>query len=218
MIRVTGDPIRLAGGLALGAALALLAPGAGHAAECLRWDVSGPWTAIQDNGTHADFTFTQGDTLIQGNGKFTQGWTRDGSFDGTLIGSEIKFTVYWSSYSDSYGHYSPTEIGEYTGTISPTGRVTGTTRDKNHPQTQASWYSSRQMACAQWGTGTASQSAQSSASGVAKPAVVLGRAPPTPGAASSAPMSICERAHAAIARNSPSAPALESQCKAGGGS
>ena len=218
MISVTGGAIRLRGGLALGAALALLAPGAGRAAECSRWDVSGPWTAIQDNGTHADFTVTQGDTLLQGKATFTQGWTREGSFDGTLLGSEIKFTVYWSSFSDGQGRYSPTEIGEYTGAISPTGRVTGTTHDKNHPQTQATWYSSRQMGCARWATATASQSAPSSANVVAKPAVVLGRAPPTPGAAASAPMTICERARAAIARNSPSAPALERQCVAGGGS
>jgi hypothetical protein len=215
MISVTAAAIRLAGCLALGSAL-LLAPGAGHAAECSRWDVSGPWTAVQDNGTHADFTVTQGDTLIQGNAKFTQGWTRDGTFDGTLIGSDLKFNVYWSSLSDSNGHYSANEIGEYVGTISPTGRVTGTTRDKNHPQTQATWYSSRQMACAHWGSGTAAPPAPSSTSGVAKPAVALGRVQAPPGSAASPPMSICERARAAIARNSPSAQALVSRCQAEG--
>jgi hypothetical protein len=189
------------GALVLGAALGLLTAQAAAAAPvCLRWDASGVWTAIQDNGTHAEFTVTQGDAQIQGNASYAQGYYT-GNFDGTLSGSDMKFTVYWQAPPNRNGRYESNSIGEYSGTISPTGRVTGTTFDKSNPQTHANWYSSRQMACSRWS--------------VPKPTVTLGRAPPTAG--SGAPMSICDRARDAVARNAPTAPALERQCKATGG-
>jgi hypothetical protein len=192
---------RLHGALVLSAALCALASHAAAAAPvCLRWDVSGVWTAVQDNGTHAEFTVTQGDAQIQGNASYSQGYYT-GNFDGTLSGSDMKFTVYWQAPPNRNGRYESNSIGEYSGTISPTGRVTGTTFDKSNPTTRANWYSSRQMACSRWS--------------VPKAPVALGRAPPTAGAG--APMSICDRARDAVTRNSPTAPALVRECRATGG-
>ena len=204
---------RLRSAVLLSAALGLLAAHAARGAECLRWDASGNWSAIQDNDTRADFTVTQLDTLIEGNATFTNVWTRNGNFDGTLIGSDLKFTVYWNTHNSGVN-----EIGEYAGTISPTGRVTGTTFDKYHPQTQVVWYSSRQMTCKSWlGEGPGPAGLPASPGAAAKPAVALGRVQPRPGPGNSPPMSICDRARAARARGSPSAPALEQQCVASGG-
>jgi hypothetical protein len=206
---------RLRAAVLLSAALGLLASHAARGAECLKWDVSGNWSAIQDNDTRAYFTVTQLDTRVEGDATFTNGWTRNGNFDGTLIGSDLKFTVYWNAHNNnSIG----SEIGEYAGTISPTGRVTGTTFDKYHPQSQTPWYSSRLMTCKSWlseGPGPAGAGAAQPGA-AAKPAVTLGRVQPAPGSGNSPPMSICERARAARARGSPTAPALEQQCVASG--
>jgi hypothetical protein len=206
---MTTVPVLLAkarGAVVLSLALGLLASQAANAAECQRWDVSGAWSAIQDNDTRADFDVVQGDTLIQGKATFTSHWTRNGNFDGTLTGSDMKFTVYWNVFNNGVN-----EIGEYTGTISPTGRVTGTTFDKYHPEGRTTWYSSRQMACARWVASPPPTPAPP-----AKPAVALGRVQPPGGSGNAPSMSICERARAAIARNSPSASALQRQCDAAG--
>jgi len=190
----------LRGALLLGAALgALASPAAAEGPVCLRWNVSGVWTAIQDNGTHAELNVIQGDVQIQGNASYGQGYYT-GNFDGTLNGSEMNFTVYWQAPPNRNGRYESNSIGQYSGTISPTGRVTGATFDKSNPTTRANWYSSRQMACARWSA--------------PKAAVTLGRAPPT---GDGAPMTICERARDAVARNAPTAGALQRQCRASGG-
>ena len=203
--------IRVCGPIVLGAALCLLGANAAQATECLRWDVSGSWSAIQDNDTRADFTFTQGDTLVQGNATFEKHWTRHGNFDGTLNGSDLKFTVYWNIYNNGVN-----EIGEYLGTISPTGRVTGITFDKYHPEVRVPWYSSRQMGCARWSAGPPATT--SAPPGTApRPAISLGRVQRPPGGSAPAPMTICERARDAAARNSPAAGALQRQCEAAGG-
>jgi hypothetical protein len=196
----------------LSAALGLLVSNAARAAECLRWDVSGDWSAMQDNLSRADLSVTQGDTLIQGNATFTNQWTRHGNFDGKLTGSNLEFTVYWNVYNNGVN-----EIGEYTGTITPTGRIIGTTFDRYHPQARVAWYSSRQMACSHWSTAAAAPGpTPPPPGGSARPAMALGRVQPPGGAGSTPPMTICERARDAIARNSPVAGALERQCAAAG--
>jgi len=189
---------------AAGAAIATLAPLAAQAATtCERWDISGKWSAIQDNNSRADFNVTQGDTLIQGTAAFTNKWTRNGNFDGTLSGSNVNFTVYWNVYNNGVN-----EIGQYTGTISPTGRVTGTTFDKYHPETKVPWYSSRAMGCSHWVTSSAPPTAP------AKPGLVLGRTQAPAGAASGQPMTICQRAEDAATRGAPTYEALKRQCLA----
>jgi hypothetical protein len=203
MIATAAVRARLRNVAPLGALLVLLAgPAAAEGPVCQRWNVSGAWSAIQDNGSHADFTVTQGDVQILGDATFTKDWNYSGNFDGTLNGSDIKFTVYWTDgepISNSDLH-RPSSIGEYSGTISPTGRITGVTFDKTHPQTRANWYSSRVMGCSKWRVPPAPKA--------------LGRTGPS---GTGPAMSICERAKDAAERNSPMAGALMRQCKASGG-
>ena len=192
--------------VALGALLVSLLPGVVLAA-CPQWDINGTIGLVQTNGVTASVNLKQTDTGIQGSatwgqlvdGGFLNGLDyihASGSVDGTINGDTVDLTIYWDDQT----------TGVYTGRINAQGRITGSTYDAQHPQTIANWHSDRTLTCV-----------RVAPSAPAKPAVVLGRAPPTPGAAASAPLSICDRARAAIARNSPSAPALERQCVAGGG-
>lgn len=132
--------MRSIGVAALGAALTMLLP-TGLRAECLEWNVKGQWNALQSNGAQATVAVvTQKGNQISGNASTYSpglGLTR-APFEGTLNGSTIDFTVFWSGAS----------VGEYTGTISSAGRITGTTFDKNHRATRANWYSNRYMKCA----------------------------------------------------------------------
>jgi hypothetical protein len=166
----------------------------------------------QTNGTVVTADLQQTDTGIQGSAHYTvdhddglfQGhnyYGVGGSVDGTLNGDSLDITIYWTNQT----------TGVYTGRINPQGRITGSTYDALHPQTMANWHSDRTLKCLSVAGAAPAPAAP------AKPTVVLGRAPPTLGAAAGPPMSICDRARAAIARNSPSAPALERQCAAGGG-
>jgi hypothetical protein len=168
---------------------------------------------VQTNGVTPSVNLKQTDTGIQG----SAGWSRlvdggflngedvrtaNGSVDGTLNGDSIDMTIYWDDQT----------TGVYTGKINAQGRIAGSTYDAQHPQTMANWHSDRTLKCLSGAVAPAAAPAPP-----AKPTVVLGRAPPTPGAAANASMSICDRARAAIARNSPSAPALERRCIADGG-
>ena len=130
--------MRSIGVVALSAALTMLLP-TGLRAECLEWNVKGQWNALQSNGGQAAFAvITQSGNQISGNAYSNDLAHTRATFEGTLTGSTINFTVFWSASS----------VGEYTGTISPVGRITGTTFDKNHRETHANWYSSRYMKCA----------------------------------------------------------------------
>src|SRR6185437_1625005 len=110
----------------------------------------------------------------------------------------LDITIYWTNQT----------TGVYTGKINAQGRITGTTYDAQHPQTIAAWHSDRTLKCL---TGAAQSNLRTSPP---KPAVVLGRTQSPAGAAAAPAMSICERARAARARNSPTAAALEQQCVA----
>jgi hypothetical protein len=192
-------------GAAIAAVVAGFAPAAARAATtCERWDVSGPWTIVQDNGAHADIVVTQGDTIILGSANSAA--YLGGNFDGTLVGPDIRFTIYWNSTHDENQHYRPNDIGDYVGTISPTGRITGTTSAQGHPEVHARWFSSRAMGCAHWVT--------AAPPAPAKPSVALGRVQPPAGAAPAAPMTICQRAEDAALRNSPVYEELKRQCLA----
>lgn len=84
---------------------------------------------LQSNGGQATVSVVaQKGNQISGNASaYTAGLgLTKAPFEGTLTGSTINFTVFWSAAS----------VGEYTGTISPAGRITGTTFDKNHPATE----------------------------------------------------------------------------------
>ncbi|UPK34103.1 hypothetical protein IVB18_39090 [Bradyrhizobium sp. 186] len=98
--------MRLIGEVTLGAALTMLLP-ADLRAECLEWNVMGKWNALQSNGG-AQPTFvvvTQNGSQIAGNAYPNDLLHGRATFEGTLTGSTIKFTVFWSASS----------VGEYTG-------------------------------------------------------------------------------------------------------
>ena len=205
MTGVVATRWKFLGGAALGAAVLALAPAAQAATTCERWDISGPWTVVQDNGAHADIVVTQGDTIILGNARAAA--YQGGSLDGTLVGSDLKFTIYWNSGANTSEYYARNDIGDYVGTIAQTGRITGTTTKQGHPETHARWYSNKAMGCARWVTPAAAPAA-----GNAKTGKVLGRTYAPPGSAPARPMTICQRAIDAAERNSPTYEALKREC------
>jgi hypothetical protein len=206
---LTGLPAQLLAS----AALALALPGAALAA-CPKWDVNGPLDMIQTNGSVVNATLHQTATGIQGDARYTV--KRDdgafngynyydvgGSLDGTIDGDSFDLTIYWTNQT----------TGVYTGRISPQGRITGSTYDAQHPQTIANWYSGRTLTCL---AAPVAASAPAAAA-PAKTGKTLGRTPAPPGSAPKPPMSVCDRARDARARNSPAAPALAEACVASGG-
>ena len=175
---------------------------------CQSWNVSNEWSAIQSNGTNAHFVLQQDATVLKGTAHYAylsggdaftgdDAHLVDGSVDGTVKGDTFNVTVYWNNGT----------IGAYTGQIGPQGRIEGSTYDKQHPQTIATWHSDGLAECADVAQGTSSPGLATSA----KPTVALGRAAPRSG---SPTLSVCDAAMSARARNSPAAPGLERQCAA----
>ena len=123
-----------------------------------------------------------------------------GLVDGTMEGSTLNFTVRWSTIATDIGN----STGVYTGTVGPQGRVTGTTYDRDHPETTATWYTSQVLQCRSPAATTTSS----------QPTVGFARVKPLPGSAPAPVRSICEMARSARARGSPAAPGLERQCAA----
>jgi hypothetical protein len=129
-------------------------------------------------------------------------WKVSGDLEGAVEGSNVHFTIHWSP--DLALHvYNAT--GVYTGTIGPQGRLTGTSQDAAHPESTATWWGSEVLRC---------RPAAAPPAVPPRPTVALGRVKPAPGSAPSAPLSICDAARSARARNSPAAPGLERQCAA----
>jgi uncharacterized protein YkwD len=187
---------------------AMLLPSAAQAA-CSQWDLPGSWIAMQSNGSQPTFTLQQTDTLLQGSARYTyvhkdkcvlvqcgdDYYTVQGSVDGTITGDSLDVTVYWEDGG----------VGGYTGKIGPTGRMTGTTVDKNNPGNVATWYSDEPFKCR-------AAAAPPVAVTPPGPTKKLGRV--TTGQPTGAPLPVCEAARLARARNNAAAPALEAQCKA----
>lgn len=203
-------------------------------AECSKWDFNGAIQLVQSNGTTTHLSLVQTGNKINGNASFDSlhvdqcffmdcgsvRYTYVGSVDGLVNGNAVELTIYWDRDDHS--------IGVYTGTINALGRVEGTSYDRSHPATTASWYSYTKLGCL--------------------PSVPL--PPPTPpsrpvenhydpslnqdlhsaqptsvratervrvdGASAAPPKSICDSARVATARNSPAAPVLDAQCRAAG--
>jgi len=219
MIRIGAVSIALLGWIVFSVAFAMLLPSAAQA-DCSQWDVSGTWVAVQNNGYKAEFTLQQSlppGSEIHGTGFYDGLWRA--SVDGTVTGPSLKFTAYWNNVTGG----NPTgSIGEYTGTIGPTGRMTGTTVDKNNPRSMATWYSDRTAKCVTNAGGTSAGGVSPSSitppvgggsPASAEPAKALGKVqlPPT---TLGPPRPICDVAAEARARNSPAAPSLEAQCRA----
>ena len=98
------------------------------------FDVSGQWDAQQSNGAVASFDLrhrgTQG--VIHGHASHSGGSVL-GDGEGVIQGTAFHLVVRWNNGT----------MGEYNGTFAINGRVSGVTFDLLHPQSQATWFSSR---------------------------------------------------------------------------
>jgi hypothetical protein len=116
---------------------------------------------------------------------------------GSVNGNFLEFTVPWARTD---------MVGVYTGAIDGQGRIGGTTFDRNHPKNTAGWRGDRVAKCIVASTAPPPVNTA--------PPKALGRVTAPPGASPTTSLSICDRARDARARNSPTAPALEAQCRA----
>ncbi|GEM_PF-2498899 len=145
-------------------------------AACSQWDVSGGWSAVQSNDTKPAFILQQNGAQLQGSASYSyvhksqcvlaycgdDAYSVDGSVDGTIDGNAIDITAYWNNGT----------VGVYTGKINAQGRIEGSSYDRQHPQTMASWYSDRTIKCL---TDENTQPPSSAPPAAKKPAVALGR-------------------------------------------
>jgi hypothetical protein len=103
-----------------------------------QWDVSGPLRFSQSDGHSGTFNLTLDGTSLHGNASESVGAIVLGNpLEGSLVGDKFTVTVYWTTGA----------VGEYHGTISPTGWIVGETRDLMHPNNKAQWRSERPLAC-----------------------------------------------------------------------
>ena len=198
MIRIGPVSIALLGRIVFGSIFAVLLPAAAEAA-CEQWDVSGRWTANQTDDLEIAFDLQQSGTELQGkaSARHSQSSWNHGSADGTINGNSFDLNVYWNGGV----------IGVYAGRIGPQGRIEGWTYDKVDPSSSGRWFSNTTVKCRPIATGTTSAPLVSE-----KPYQALGRVKKS-GTVPVAPLSICESARNARARNSPAAPGLERQCR-----
>lgn len=167
-----------------------LIPDAAQAA-CREWDLNGAWKFNQSNGTPAQFELQQSGREIRGRASYVelgpeggQDIVWFGTLDGSIDGDRFQFTVYWDVGNS---------VGIYNGVIEPDGAMGGGARDRNHPDTYATWSSERNASC-RLGFDRLSAGGLSSAPTAVtprgadgKPAVALGRVK------SAAPVTACQR-------------------------
>ena len=210
MIRIGPVSIALLGRIALSSFFAVLLPSAAQAA-CELWDVSGSWTMAQSNIKNGPvyFNLEQNGTELRGDAAYetvlSEEWgqtTVPGSVSGTVKGNKFRINVVWR-----FPSYSPLrrETGVYNGTIGSLGRLSGTGYNANNTQSRATFSGQKHFLCAE-STGA------TSAPLVEEPYQALGKVKKS-GTTPVAPVSICESARNARARNSPAAPGLERQCR-----
>jgi hypothetical protein len=222
-------------GLTALTAVSLLCAAAGTAAgseaapadetACANWDLSGQWTFFQSNEASPVFQLELTDTGLQGTGGF--GYLVDSepcpffaacgkdpvyvssSVDGTVTGNELELTSYWSDGS----------IGVYSGKVNAQGRIEGTTFDRQHPQTMASWYSDHTAKCLDGTSGSGGAVGTTSSAlktaPAEKPVRVARRGPVVPPANSMkiTAIPVCDAAKNAHERNSPAALTLDGICR-----
>jgi hypothetical protein len=205
-----------AGRLLIAAPL-LLIPSQAQAA-CGQWDMASKFSVSQSNDVRVDVDLTPAEAGFAGRAKYVRYddyldasvWVY-GDVDGTLEGSDVKFTIRWG-----HGTGVGNSMGVYSGTVGPQGRMTGMSYDAVHPETTASWWGSEVLKCH---SATAPESPVPSplapSSPAAKP-LALGRVrlETTGTAPNHWGQSLCAAAKDARARNSPAAPGLERQCAA----
>jgi hypothetical protein len=201
MIRIS--PVRIA--ILVGAGLMLL-PSAALASCAGSWDLSGYWRFVQSNDTTAYFTLQQAGNVITGTGSFTipAGRGPTGAFSADITGS-VNGSINGSGFNFIASWYGVGTSGEYTGVINAQGKIAGNTHATTNPD-RASWHGDRVAKCIVASTAPPPVNTA--------PPIALGRVTPPPGASPTTSLSICDRARDARARNSPTAPALEAQCRA----
>ena len=213
MIRIGPVSIALLGALAVSVCLALLLPSAARA-ECLYFDVTSNWKLYQSNGSQVFFDLQQTDGSFQGVATFDiPGVESDhhGSANGVISGDSVKFTIRWDDGA----------VGDYTGTVKGLTdsndrlgvargiSLEGSTVDETNGASRATWHAHLDYRCLK---DDGIYPKVSLNFGLPPPTVALGRTAAPAGTPPSAPMTICERARDARARNSPEAAALEARC------
>ncbi len=212
MIRIRKNSIAFTSLLAMGGALttttAFAAPG-----DCLEWDVSGFWNIAQSNGTNVSMKIQQVGTIVQGvaeyssyNGGAHKVETVGGPVYGTYDSGYLRVTAYWSNSS----------AGLYTGHLEPNGGMVGFAVDKNDPGNKATFTANGAPICHSREAPPPPPLPPVALGRVKEPPKALGRAAPRGSVDPNKTM--CDYARSAKARNSPTAPALEHRCLAGGGS
>jgi hypothetical protein len=224
---------RLASTLAAVAALSLICSVKAEAASptdvpgdkppCARWDMSGSWAFYQSDETTPVFQLDVTDTGLQGTGSFwylvdtphcpffaqcgKDAVTVTASVDGTLSGNELELTAYWTNGM----------IGVYSGKINAQGRIEGTTFDRQHPQTMASWYSTTTAKCLDGATGSGGVASTSSALKTPPPEKVTRVARdtrvPAMKTTTYTAVPVCDAATTARTQNSPAAATLDGMCR-----
>jgi hypothetical protein len=110
-------------------------------AECRQWDVSGRWHFVQSNGMSPEIFLQRSRNTLTGNARFPDPqnppFSVQGSIDGSLDGDRVELTVYWDSG----------QVGVYSGRISMSGLIEGTTFDKTDPGARATWTGDRNATC-----------------------------------------------------------------------
>jgi hypothetical protein len=112
-------------------------PSAFAQADCAQWDVTGQWRFDQSNGYWVDLNLRQTDSQLTGSGSYASKETSwgvtfgdpRGRVEGNVSGNAVSIVVHWSLGG----------IGEYSGTISPQGWLSGEVKDRMHPQNNARW-------------------------------------------------------------------------------
>ena len=109
------------------------------------FNINGQWIAHQSNGFDVSFNLQvitgqdsngQVRPLVNGTAKQTQAGGPSGTVkEGQLSETEFNVLVNWDGGSR----------GEYFATFGSDGRLRGLTRDIDHPQSQATWFSQKQF-------------------------------------------------------------------------
>jgi hypothetical protein len=105
-------------------------------AACQQWDVSGRWQMQQTNGFTVTVNLVQKGTKILGRATTSTAGTHD--VRGNVHGDDLYLDVTWSLETR----------GIYRGKIGSSGRIEGTTYDKENPGSRAKWFSTTPMRCA----------------------------------------------------------------------
>lgn len=130
---------RFSGEIVVGFSLTLFLPSAAHS-DCTRWTAPGVFYLVQTNGFAPRFILHQTGTTLEGTATYyaKAPWQQiDGSVDGSFRGNSFELTARWKNGS----------VGIYTGRVNSDGFIEGKTYDRNHPESQASWYSDQSAVC-----------------------------------------------------------------------